>query len=118
MDVNLVKGDGIEEIDSFSIPIELDVRHADINRTWTGISWLEYGVIAFLGGLAFMEYDDKVSPILADEIREPIGEYIAQEIMGRLNNGKVLGKIKDGKTDKTVLITSNDLEYRLHMRLN
>jgi hypothetical protein len=70
---------------SWNIPVQLNIRHADINRTWTEISWFEVGIIAFVGGIVFIDYDDEVSPILAGEIERPLGDYIAQEIVLRLN---------------------------------
>jgi hypothetical protein len=80
----LTKGPSGEVVDSFRLPIYLDVRHADINRTWTEISWLEVSAIAFVGGIIFTRYDDTVTPILIDKIEHPIGEYVAQVIVQRL----------------------------------
>jgi hypothetical protein len=67
INVQLARGADGEEIDRFSIPIVLDVRHADIGRTWTEVSWFEVGAIAFIGGIVFIGYDDDVTPILADK---------------------------------------------------
>ena len=75
-----------ERIDSFSVPIHLNVRHADFNRTWTEISWLEAGIIAFIGGIVFIGFDDNVSSLVIDRIRTPIGDYLAQEIISRINS--------------------------------
>lgn len=86
VDVFLTQASNNEKIDSFTIPISLDVRHAAINRTWTEISWLEVGAIALIGGLAFTQYDAKITPLVMEKIDIPIGDYIAQEIIGRINN--------------------------------
>jgi hypothetical protein len=91
VEVMIVKGLDNAKIDSFTIPIKLNIRHADIGRTWTEISWLEVGVIAFIGGLVFMQYDDDVTPILVEKIESTIGDYIAQEIISRINNSGLVG---------------------------
>ena len=71
-------------IETFDVPIKLNLRHADINRTWTEVSWLEWGVIAFVGGIAFIQYDTSVSPILMKDLGPQLGEYLATEIMNRV----------------------------------
>jgi hypothetical protein len=81
----LTKGGTGETIDQFRIPITLDVRHAAINRTWTELSWLEVSVIAFVGGLAFIDYDESVTPLVSEKVEIPLGKYIAQEIVKRIN---------------------------------
>jgi hypothetical protein len=88
VDVNMMRADDNSTIDSFSIPINLDVRHASIDRTWTEISWLEVGAIAFVGGLVFMQYDNDVTPLVDAAIQKPIGDFIAQEMTNRLRNAK------------------------------
>jgi hypothetical protein len=84
MEVLLLDGRDKSKIDSFTLPIELDVRHADIDRTWTEISWLEVGAIAFVGGLAFTQYDSGVTPLLVSAIETPIGDYVANEMVSRV----------------------------------
>ena len=81
----LTKGANKETIDQFKIPIALNIRHAAINRTWTEISWLEVSAIAFVGGLVFISYDESVTPLVSEKIETPIGRYIAQEIVKRIN---------------------------------
>lgn len=81
----LIKSSTQETIDQFKIPIALNIRHADFNRTWTEISWLEVGVIALIGGLVFTSYDQNVTPLVSEKIENPIGKYIAQEIVKRIN---------------------------------
>jgi hypothetical protein len=81
----LTKGTTKETIDQFKIPIALDIRHARINRTWTEISWLEVSAIAFVGGFVFISYDNSVTPLVSEKIENPIGKYIAQEIVKRIN---------------------------------
>ncbi len=43
-------------------------------------------MIAFISGLIFISYDDDVTPVVAEKIEVPIGDYIAQEIVNRLND--------------------------------
>ena len=83
--VQLNRGTDNEPIDTFTLPVSLDVRHADINRTWTECSYFEVGLIALVGGVVFIDYDNKVTPLLAEKVSTPIGTYVAQEIVGRLN---------------------------------
>jgi hypothetical protein len=85
VDVKLANAGG-QQFERFTIPISLDVRHADINRTWTEVSWLEFGVIALVGGICFTGYDESVSPLLANTIQQPVGNYISQEIIKRIND--------------------------------
>jgi len=97
VDVELLQASDNIKIDSFSMPIDLDVRHADMGRTWTEISWLEVSAIAFISGFVFTRYDDDVTPLLEREIKEPVGDYIAQEIANRLINSRYLGAVQQGE---------------------
>ena len=81
----LTRGSDNRQIDSWTVPVRLNLRHAEFDRTWTEISWLEVGAIAFLGGLYCITYDDDVSPIVARETQKPLGDYVAQQIVSRLN---------------------------------
>lgn len=72
------------QIDTFNIPIKLDIRHAAINRTWTEIGWLEWGIIPLVGGVFFTQYDDNVTPIAHDKAFPVLADNIAQEIASRL----------------------------------
>jgi hypothetical protein len=83
--ITLMDGPNKRQLDSWKMPIDLHVRHADIDRTWTEISWLEVGAIAFVGGICFIQYDSDVTPLLLDKIENPIGDYIAQEIIHHFN---------------------------------
>jgi hypothetical protein len=74
-----------EVIDQFTIPITLDIRHAAINRTWTEVSWFEVGIIAGIGGIVFINYDNSVTPLLTEKIEVPIGKFVAHEIVKHIN---------------------------------
>lgn len=101
VDIALTRASDNSNIDTFNIPINLNIRHAAIDRTWTEISWFEVSAIALIGGIVFIQYDDDVSPLVMDKIYGPVGDYIAQEIVSRINNagGFVqIGKIKENKS--------------------
>lgn len=76
------------QIDTITFPIELDIRHAAINRTWTEIGWLEVGIIPLIGGVFFIEYDNSVTPIAHEKAMPIISDYIAQEIIEKLQTSK------------------------------
>ena len=82
----LTRASDKKKIDSFKVPIRLNIRHAAINRTWTEVSWFEVGAIALVSGFVFIGYDGNVSALVANEVKTPIGDYIAQEIVNRINN--------------------------------
>ena len=95
IDIQLTRGAGGERIDAFSIPVVLDVRHAAIDRTWTEVSWFEFGVIAFVGGIVFIQYDEDVTPLLEEKTSAPIGTFVAQEIVSRLNQKGGFGTLEE-----------------------
>ncbi len=94
VDVKLANAEG-QQFERFSLPVYLDVRHADINRTWTEASWLEFGAIALIGGIVFTGYDESITPLLADSIQHPVGNYISQEIIKRVNKHMDAIKVSD-----------------------
>lgn len=82
--VDLRRGD--EHFDTFTVPVDLDVRHADIDRTWTELAWLEVGAIALVGGAVFTQYDPDITPMVEHSAALPLGRYLAQEIVARIQN--------------------------------
>jgi hypothetical protein len=82
-----------EKLDSFSLPINLDIRQAEIDRTWTEVSWFEVGVIALIGGAVFTQYDPDVTVPLLEKVSNTLGGYIAEEIVNRLNATGKFSKI-------------------------
>jgi hypothetical protein len=68
-------------INSMFIPVRLDIKHADISRTWVdGVAWPTLGVSALFGGLHNMMYDPTVTPIVAQEVDPVLADYVAQQI--------------------------------------
>jgi hypothetical protein len=90
VDIALAKGMDNSKVEDWSVPINLDLRQAEIDRTWTEVSWLEVGAIAFIGGIVFTGYDTDVTPILGEKIANPIGDYIAQDIVNHINTNSNL----------------------------
>lgn len=89
-EVKLTKGADDTLVEEWKIPVKLDIRHAAINRTWTEIGWLEVGLIPFVGAFCFVEYDHNVTAPLMDKAERPLGEYIARQIIDRINSSGML----------------------------
>ena len=73
-----------ESLPRISSPVHLELRHADMGRTWTEISWLEWSAIAFIGGIVFTRYDHDVTPLLLDHTEYKIGDYVGSKIASSL----------------------------------
>ncbi len=86
VDVALTKGIDGDKLAGWSLPINLDLRQAEFDRTWTEVGWLEVGIIPLIGGIVFVGYDTDVTPILGEKIKNPIGDYIAQDIVNHIND--------------------------------
>jgi hypothetical protein len=107
VDIALAKSANPAQKDAWTMPINLDLRHAEIDRTWTEIGWLEWGVIPLIGGIVFTQYDPDVTPILIDAIETPVGDYIAQEIIQRINASETLiGTSNEAKESKPGIVAS------------
>ncbi len=72
-----------------SIPTKYEFRQAEIDRTWTEIGWLEFGVIPLIGGLVFTEYDTDVTDEFIGKVSPNYGTYVAKKIL------KVCGELKE-----------------------
>jgi hypothetical protein len=74
-------------IDTVSFEHPYEFRQADIGRTWTEISWFEWGVIALFGGAVFTRYDtDQTEPFIR-AVADNYGEQVATRIATRLAQG-------------------------------
>lgn len=116
VDILLKRAVDNKNIDSLSIPVHLNIRHAAINRTWTEVSWFEWGIIAFIGGIAFTQYDDNVSPLVADKIQEPIGDYIAQKIIKSINDSGHFALIRKSLNLEMLTISKDVSGPRVSLR--
>lgn len=79
-DIDIIDSATKKSFPHLSIPVDLDIRHAAMNRTWTEISWLEWGAIALIGGIIFTKYDPTVTPLLLDYSENKIGDYVGSKI--------------------------------------
>lgn len=61
-------------------------NQAEFDRTFIEISWLEYGIIALIGGLMNMSYDKDITPDFNMALSRPYGSYIARNIGKQLKN--------------------------------
>jgi len=86
--ITLIDGKTKQEISQFNIPLNFDVRQADIDRTWIENSWFECGAIAFVGGFFHTRYDEDVTAMVTNEVYYPIGRYIAEEIKNNIKINK------------------------------
>lgn len=86
--IDIKEGANNQQVSNFTIPVNLNLRHAAINRTWTELSWLEVGAIALIGGIVFISYDDSVTPLLASHIEDPIGTFVGQRILEKVRDYK------------------------------
>ena len=78
-----------ESLPRISTPVELNLRHADMGRTWTELSWLEWSAIAFIGGIVFTRYDHDVTPLLLDHAEYKVGDYVASKIASSLASAEI-----------------------------
>lgn len=107
VDIALANSANPLQKDTWTMPINLDLRHAEIDRTWTEIGWLEWGVIPLIGGIVFTQYDPDVTPVLMDVIETPVGDYIAQEIIQRINASETLiDTSNEAEGSKPVIVAS------------
>lgn len=67
-----------EALPRITVPVELNIRHADMGRTWTG--WWAYGIPALIGGIVFTRYDHDITPQVIDATEVKVGEYVGSKI--------------------------------------
>ncbi|MBI9020162.1 MAG: SHOCT domain-containing protein [Verrucomicrobia bacterium] len=116
VNVHLTDAKTGKSIDTINVPVSLNIRHADFDRTWTELSWLEFGVIAFVGGIVFIAYDDDITPMVAQRADHVITDYIAQRVAGSLTSYKPVMVEKpvgaDGESVETKLERLNSLKEK------
>lgn len=59
-------------------------RQAEIDRTWIEIGWLEVGIIPFIGGFAFTQYDPDVTEEFITKVTPYYGPYVARKLIESL----------------------------------
>jgi hypothetical protein len=79
----------ISELDqSETVKLNYKFRHASINRTWTGVGWLEVGIIPLIGGIYFINYDHDVTPKFINEVSKYYGDNITNKITSLIKSGQ------------------------------
>lgn len=69
-----------------SIPISYDIRQAEMDRTiWTGLTWLEFSVLALVGGVynAFV-FDDDILPQLQVHVKDNYSTYVGNAVRPKI----------------------------------
>jgi hypothetical protein len=69
-----------------SIPISYSIRQAEMDRTiWTGLTWLEFSVLALVGGVynAFV-FDEDIVPQLQTQVRENYATYVGNAVRPKI----------------------------------
>ena len=84
-------------IEKWDVPVNLNIRHADISRTWTEVSWFEFGVIAFIGGVCFIQYDDDVTPLVINQTRETLGQYLGSQLVQHIQQAQISPTVDTGR---------------------
>jgi hypothetical protein len=82
--VELRREGGAAPIEALEWEHDFVFNQADIGRTWTEISWFEYGVIALVSGAVFTRYDTDQTPDFIKEVAPGYGDQIATLIANRL----------------------------------
>jgi len=116
VNVHLTDAKTGKSIDTINVPVSLNIRHADFDRTWTELSWLEFGVIAFVGGIVFIGYDDDITPMVEQRAGHVIADYIAQRVADSLRSYKPVmvekPTVVDGASVETKLEKLNTLKEK------
>lgn len=76
----------VERIETISWEYEYVFHQADMDRTWTGIGWLEFGVIPLIGGVVFIRYDSNQTLPFMRAVRYNYGNQVASQISQRLSD--------------------------------
>jgi hypothetical protein len=82
--VELRRDGGGGPVEALEWEHDFEFNQADIGRTWTEISWFEWGVIALIGGTIFTRYDTDQTPEFIKEVALTYGDRVATLIANRL----------------------------------
>ncbi len=69
-----------------TIPTKYKCTHSEFDRTWIELGWFEYGVLPFLGGFYFMQYDEDITDEFISEFRTSYSRYIARRVGALVSN--------------------------------
>ena len=76
-----------EHIKTLDVPIRLDMRHAEFDRTWANgyVGWIYLGLPCFFNGFFCIPYDPDLDPELRQQAFPALGAHVASEIIRTLN---------------------------------
>ena len=80
----IAEGNG-KPMGELSLPITLNVRHADPGRTWATSTIWPLAPLSLLNGLYCVTYDQDVDAQVAEVVYPKLGAYIAGEIIAKVN---------------------------------
>jgi hypothetical protein len=64
-----------------SIPTQYSFRHAEMDRTWTELGWLEVSIIPFIGGFYMTQYDPDVTNEFIRQVSPVYGQYVTRKVL-------------------------------------
>ena len=76
-----------------TIPTRFTFREAEMDRSWTEISWLEVGIIALIGGIYFTQYDPDVTEKFISLVSPTYGKFVANKILESFPEVSALARI-------------------------
>lgn len=59
-------------------------RHADMERTWTEIGWVEVGIIPLIGGIVFTGYDTDITDEFITKVASNYGSFVSRKVLEAL----------------------------------
>lgn len=76
-----------EHIGTIEVPIGLDMRQAELDRTWANgfLGWYYAGIPCFINGFFCVPYDPDLDPVLRREVFPILGAHVASQIIRTLN---------------------------------
>lgn len=93
-DVTLRDEESKQMIGNVRERVHYNIRHAEMDRTWTEIGWLEVGLIPFVGGFFFTQYDDDITPDVVGLGGPVAGAYVARRVANQIGQWQLM---KDSK---------------------
>lgn len=89
-DIKMTDGSG-EPLGQLQVPVSYNLRHADFNRTiFTGLTWLEVGVLALGGGIynAIVFDRDAIAPLQLN-VKDNYAGYVMGQMSPKLREAAI-----------------------------
>lgn len=64
----------------FEVATRYTFRHADMNRTWAELGWLELGIIPLAVSAFYTQYDPDVTPEFVSKVGPSYGSFVVRRI--------------------------------------